>query len=78
MRLQSIQPGDKCIHLSKYGGHNIITIKHVGAIGTTSNHDGTQYTYTVPYVVTDKGNVLQLDGTDGKIYKLYNPSIDVL
>jgi hypothetical protein len=71
-----IKPGDKCIHLSKYGGHNIVTVKHTGTIGTIANHGGTQYAYVVPYIVTDKGNTLMLDGEDGKVYKLY--SLDTL
>ncbi len=63
------QKGDKYIHFTKYGGINKGVVKsyHTGTfvIDTTN-----QVSYYKPYITTTNNTQLQLDGSDGKIYKI--------
>jgi hypothetical protein len=60
--------GDKYIHFTKYGSVN------KGEVQSCGNHkviDTKNFvTYHSQYIITTKGIILNLDGSDGKIYKI--------
>ncbi len=60
--------GDKYIHFTKYGSVNKGEVKSCGghSIIDTKN----LVTYHSQHIITTKGIILNLDGSDGKIYKI--------
>lgn len=60
--------GDKYIHFTKYGGINKGEVKSYGIL---KSYDLTNCVLVdKPHIVTTKGALLQLDGSDGRIYKI--------
>ena len=62
------KPGDKYIHFAKYGSINkgeVASYSNALIIDTKNCVD-----YSKPYIVTTNNIVLQLDGSDGTIYKV--------
>jgi hypothetical protein len=60
--------GDNYIHFTKYGGINRGEVKWYGEVTTIDVDNGVLY--QKPYLVTTKNIILQLDGTDGRIFKI--------
>jgi hypothetical protein len=60
--------GDNYIHFTKYGGINRGEVKWYGEVTTIDVDNGV--VYQKPYLVTTKNIILQLDGTDGRIFKI--------
>lgn len=60
------EKGDKYIHFTKYGGVNKGEVESFGYI----NIIGNGVAYKKPYINTTNNVRLNLDGTDGKIYKI--------
>lgn len=62
--------GDKYIHYTKYGGVNR---GEVVAVNTTYVHDfPNKCAYERVSILTNNGVSLDLDGSDGKIYRVHN------
>ena len=60
--------GDKFIKFSKYGG---VVIGEVKRFHYSLNIDLTnKVSYKKYYIITTNGVLLELDGSDGKIYKI--------
>jgi hypothetical protein len=66
--MSELTVGSKYIHFTKYGSVNKGEVKQCGneLIIDTKNHAK----YYSPYIVNTKGIILNLDGRDGKIYKI--------
>lgn len=62
------KPGDKFIRFSPYGSITIGEVAEYGEVRTVDINNGV--VYLSPYIVTIKRYVLQLDGSDGKIFKV--------
>lgn len=62
------EPGTKYIHFTKYGGVNIGVVKEV--IKQTTFHLGKGVKWINIQILNDKNIVLNLDGTDGRIYEI--------
>jgi len=60
--------GDKYIHFTRFGSINKGTIKHIGYVGTIDTTNSV--CYNRPYMVNEKNIHYELDGTDGKFYKI--------
>jgi hypothetical protein len=60
--------GDKYIHFTKYGSINKGEVQSCGY--TTSIDIFNLVTYKVQHIISTKGIMLYLDGSDGKIYKV--------
>lgn len=60
--------GDKYIHFTKYGSINKGEVKSCGS--TTVVDAFRCVTYKQHYIISTKGILLNLDGTDGKVYKI--------
>lgn len=67
------QEGDSYIHFTKYGGINRGIVKQIGFV-THIRIKKNQLTelYKSYHIINDKNISLELDGTDGQIYKLEN------
>jgi hypothetical protein len=63
------EKGDKYIHFTKYGGINKGFVKsyHKGTFVIDTQN---QISYYKPYIITNNNTRLELDGSDGKIYKI--------
>ncbi len=62
------EKGDKYIHFTKYGGINKGEVEYFGYVTVIDSVNGVQYKKY--YIVTTKKISLELDGSDGKIYKV--------
>jgi hypothetical protein len=62
------EKGDNFLHFTKYGGVNKGEVAYVGYILIVSSTNGV--VYRRPYINTTNNVRLNLDGTDGKIYKI--------
>ena len=60
--------GDKYIHFTKYGGVNTGVINRIVS-GLVINNKF-NCTYTKYSIVNEIGVVIDIDGTDGKVYKI--------
>ncbi len=63
-----LKEGDSYVHFTKYGGIQrgiVESIRYTKGISTT-----TLCVYEKPYMVNDRGIVYDLDGSDGKFYKV--------
>jgi hypothetical protein len=60
--------GDKYIHFSKYGSINKGEVKSCGS--TTVIDAFRCVTYKQYHIISTKGILLNLDGTDGRVYKV--------
>ena len=62
------KPGDRYIHFTKYGSVNKGEVKLCGETLVIDTKNCVEY--LKPYITTTKNIVLELDGTDGIIYKI--------
>ena len=60
-------PGDKFIRHSKYGSVKGV-VKSYGCVNTIDTKHSV--CSARPYIVSENGNVYNLDGADGRIYKI--------
>jgi hypothetical protein len=60
--------GDKYIHFTKYGGVNKGEVKSYGETRVIDTKNCVEY--LKPHIVTTKNIVLELDGSDGTIFKV--------
>ena len=62
------EEGDKYIQFTKYGSVNKGTIKHCGVVSCIDTINGV--TYQKPYIVNEKNIHYELDGSDGRFYRV--------
>lgn len=63
-----LRAGDHYIHFTKYGGVNKGIVKR---IAYSNIFDGdNKVIYKRPHIITHTGFSLELDGSDGKVYKI--------
>jgi len=60
--------GDKYIHFTKYGGVNSGVVKSLTSVRVVDGVNGV--IYVKDGIITDKGFLLELGGSDGSIYKV--------
>ena len=60
--------GDKYIHFTKYGGVNKGEVESCGE--TIKWDTENMVAYHIPYMKTTVGHIIQLDGSDGRAYKI--------
>lgn len=63
-----LEEGDKYIHFTKRGGVNKGTVKRIGSV--TEIDTGNQCHYERMYMVNEKNIHYDLDGRDGRFYKV--------
>lgn len=63
-----MKAGDNYIHFTKYGGVNKGTVKSVSELTCVDTKN--KITYIKYSIVTNNGILLELDGSDGRIYKI--------
>jgi hypothetical protein len=61
-------PGSKYIHFTKYGGINKGEVKSYGETHVMDTKNCV--TYLKPHIITTKNILLELDGSDGTIFKV--------
>lgn len=67
------QEGDEYIHFTKHGGTNRGFVKKIGFVTHIKIiKNQPDYIYKSYWIINDKNICLDLDGTDGQIYKLEN------
>jgi len=64
------EPGDKFIRFSKYGGTRMGVVKFYGETLCVEINPEYKVRIRIPYIITENGVSLKLDGTDGQIYKV--------
>ncbi len=64
-----IKPGDKLLHITKYGGKNIIEVMSVEP-STYKWDTELNIVYELPEIRTTQGVFLHTDGSDGILYKI--------
>jgi hypothetical protein len=62
------KPGDKYIHFTNYGSISFGTVKHVHEVNITDINNSVVYVSVS--IINDKNQCLELDGTDGRIYRI--------
>jgi hypothetical protein len=62
------KPGSKFIHFTKYGGVNRGEVKSCGESYVVDAKNCVRY--SKPHIVTTKNIILELDGSDGMIFKV--------
>ena len=62
------KPGDRYIHFTKYGSVDFGTVKHVHEVNIIDTEN--RVVYVSVSIITDKNNCLELDGSDGRIYRI--------
>jgi hypothetical protein len=62
------KPGDKYIHFTKYGGVNKGEVKSYSETHVIDTKNCVEYLKT--HIRTTKNFILDLDGSDGKIFKI--------
>jgi uncharacterized protein with NAD-binding domain and iron-sulfur cluster len=62
------EEGDKYIQFTKYGSINKGVIKHCGVVNCIDTNNGVSY--QKPYIVNEKNIHYDLDGNDGRFYKV--------
>ena len=62
------EEGDKYIQFTKYGSINKGIIKHCGVVNCIDTNNGVSY--QKPYLVNEKNIHYDLDGTNGRFYKV--------
>ena len=65
----NIQPGDKLLHITKYGGKNVIEVDEID-YGYDAWDIDAMVVYEATQIKTTKGAYLNTDGSDGKLYKI--------
>ena len=60
--------GDRYIHFTKYGSVNFGTVKHVHEVNVIDTNNSVVYVSVS--IITDKNSCLELDGSDGRIYRI--------
>ena len=65
----NIEPGDKLLHITKYGGKNIIEVESIQHKWEDWDIDA-MVVYDNPQIITTKGVILYTDGSDGRLYKI--------
>jgi energy-converting hydrogenase Eha subunit H len=60
--------GDRYIHFTKYGSVNFGIVKHVHEVNVIDTINGVIYASVS--IITDKNSCLELDGSDGRIYRI--------
>jgi energy-converting hydrogenase Eha subunit H len=60
--------GDRYIHFTKYGSVNFGIVKHVHEVNVIDTTNGVIYASVS--IITDKNSCLELDGSDGRIYRI--------
>ena len=63
-----LKEGDTYIRFTKYGSVIIGTVKKVGEINVVDSKN--KVCYKKQYMVTDKDIPVDLDGTDGQVFKV--------
>jgi hypothetical protein len=63
-------PGDKFIRFSKYGSTHMGVVKSYGERFRVEITQTYKVRMSVPYIVSENGVVYELDGSDGKIYRV--------
>ena len=63
-----LKEGDKYIHFTKYGSVNKGEVRSCGSTKSIDTHN--LCSYEKHYIINTKGIILELDGSDGKIYKI--------
>lgn len=66
--MTEFKPGSKYIHFTKYGSINKGEVKSCGS--TTVIDSFRCVTYKQHHIISTKGILLNLDGTDGRVYKV--------
>jgi hypothetical protein len=62
------KPGDRYIHFTNYGSINFGAVKYVHEATITDATNGVMYVSVS--IITDKNICLELDGADGRIYRI--------
>lgn len=62
------EEGDKYIQFTQHGGINKGVVKHCGIVNCIDTNNGVSY--QKPYLVNQKNIHYDLDGTDGRFYKV--------
>ncbi len=62
------KPGDRYIHFTKYGSIDFGIVKHVHETNITDMQNNVIYVSVS--IITDKNTYLELDGSDGRIYRI--------
>jgi hypothetical protein len=65
----NIQPGDKLLHITKYGGKNVIEVKSIEKVNYEWDREA-MVVYENYDIVTTRGVYLNTDGSDGRLYKI--------
>ena len=65
----NIQPGDKLLHITKYGGKNIIEVMSIEPSIPKWDKE-LMIVYELPEIRTTQGVFLHTDGSDGRFYKI--------
>jgi hypothetical protein len=68
------EPGDNYIHFTKYGGVNKGKVKIYDCTHVIDTKN--LICYLKPHIVTTNNIVLELDGSDGKIFKVEKEYVD--
>lgn len=63
-------PGDKFIRFSKYGNTHVGVVKSCGERLRVEITPEYKVRMSIPYIVSENGVVYELDGSDGKIYRV--------
>lgn len=63
-----MKEGDTYIRFTKYGSVIVGTVKSIGSINVVDSEN--KVYYKKPYMVTNKNISINLDGTDGQIFKV--------
>lgn len=78
-KIPLFKPGDKYIHFTKYGGINTGTVQHIRTtrVLRTFNSNNlhpihNQIEYIKYTIIIQNGVQLDIDGSDGLIYKVLN------
>jgi hypothetical protein len=65
----NIQPGDKLLHITKYGGKNVIEVDEID-YGYDAWDIDAMVVYETPKILTTRGFYIAMDGSDGRLYKI--------
>lgn len=68
------KPGDRYIHFTKYGGINKGEVEFEGGWLVIDRDNKSMYDRR--FIKTTKGFILDLDGSDGKVYKIVEDITD--
>lgn len=71
-RIPLLKVGDEYIHITKYGGRNIGKVVRIDLINCCYMDNNRSYYYQEWIIINEKGIQIQLNGSDGSIYKIKN------